>query len=166
MRGRKPKPTAQRMLEGNPGKRAINAAEPDPPPLVAEEVPPAELEGHVIALAEWTRLAPLLRACRQITEADRSALIALCLEWSRYIDATQKVRQLGLVVKAPSGYPIQNPYLSIATKALAGCNKLWPELGLTPSSRSRVQVEGPGPDGDVFSEFDAAPPLTAMPTRH
>lgn len=30
-RGRKPKPTALKLLEGNPGKRPINANEPIPP---------------------------------------------------------------------------------------------------------------------------------------
>jgi len=105
----------------------------------------------------------MLRQLRQVTEADRGALIALCIEWSRYIDATHKVRELGLVVTTRGGYPIPNPYLPIATKALAGCNKLWPELGLTPSSRSRVTI-APKPDDDPFAEFDA-PPVTDA-TRH
>lgn len=167
MRGRKPKPSAQRVLEGNPGKRAINADEPEPPPVGPTfDTPPAELDAQIVATAEWVRLAPMLRAARQVTEADRGALIALCLEWGRYIDATRAVQKLGLVVKAPSGYPMTNPYLSIATKALAGCNKLWPELGLTPSSRSRVKTaDGPGPDGDAFSEFDSPPPLDGSTTH-
>jgi len=29
-RGRKPKPTAVKVLEGNPGKRSLNTAEPKP----------------------------------------------------------------------------------------------------------------------------------------
>jgi len=58
-----------------------------------------------------------------------------------------------------------NPYLSIATRALAGCNKLWPELGLTPSSRSRVKADGAGPDGDAFSMFDDVPRM-AEGTKH
>jgi P27 family predicted phage terminase small subunit len=167
MRGRKPKPTQQKILEGNPGKRALNRQEPDPPPLdaAAFDVPPTELSGAPVACAEWVRLAPMLRRCRQITDADRSALIALCLEWARYLEATRQVALLGLVVKAPSGYPMTNPYLPIATKALAGCNKLWPELGLTPSSRSRVTTTGPGPGGDAFSEFDA-PPIWSDTTKH
>jgi P27 family predicted phage terminase small subunit len=157
MRGRKPTPSANRALAGNPGKRPMNEDEPRPPELADDDdAVPIELDGNTLALAEWRRLMPMLRRCRQITEADRGALLALCLEWSRYIHATQQIATLGLVVKAPSGYPIQNPYLPIATKALAGCNKLWPELGLTPSSRSRVRRDGdgPGPDGDAFSEFD------------
>lgn len=87
----------------------------------------------------------MLRVARQVTEADRTALVALCLEWSRYLDAIARVKASGMVVQAPSGYPMQNPYLAIATKALAGCQKLWPELGLTPSSRSRVTAAGPLP---------------------
>ena len=31
-RGRKPKPTALKELEGNPGKRSLNPSEPKPPP--------------------------------------------------------------------------------------------------------------------------------------
>jgi P27 family predicted phage terminase small subunit len=167
MRGPKPKPTARRRLDGNPGKRRLNDHEPEPPPLEAatleaapaseDEPTPPELADQAMAQAEWRRVVPMLRRCRQITEADRSALIALCLEWARYLEAMGEVRKLGMVVKAPSGYPITNPFLSIALKALGGCAKLWPELGLTPSSRSRIAINGPGPGGDAFSEFDRPP---------
>jgi len=162
--------TTQRRLSGNAGKRKINAAEPTPPPLPSTffDTAPAELRDHPAAIAEWERVAPLLRRCRQITEADRAPLVALCLEWARYLFATEKVAAMGMVVKAPSGYPITNPYLSIATRALVGCTKLWAELGLTPSSRSRVSTTPLG-DGDPFAEFDA-PPLTIEsatdPRRH
>jgi P27 family predicted phage terminase small subunit len=161
MRGRKPVPSWRRQLEGNPGKRAGNRDEPKPPSTPdVWLLPPPELADHPLALAEWARLAPLLYQARQVTDADRSALLALCLEWARYLEATARIRTAGLVVLTPNGYPMQNPYLSIATKALAGCAKLWPELGLTPSSRSRVTTAAP-PSTDPFSEFDDPPPPTA-----
>lgn len=167
MRGRKPKSTSQRKLDGNPGKRPLNENEPHhDPPADSFDTPPAELVDAPIAVAEWRRLAPLLRRARQVTEADRSALVALCLEWSRYLDATKKVRDTGLVVQTKSGYPMPNPYLPIATKALAACNKLWPELGLTPSSRSRVKTDGPPAADDPWSEFDDPPPAGAASTKH
>jgi P27 family predicted phage terminase small subunit len=117
------------------------------------------------AADEWQRLAPMLRKVRIVTDADRSALLALCLEWSRYLTATEKVAAEGMMTKAPSGYPIPSPYLSIATRALHGCTRLWSELGLTPSSRTRVAPAQPGAagvsaDGDAFAEFDEPP------TRH
>jgi P27 family predicted phage terminase small subunit len=106
----------------------------------------------------------MLRDCRQITSADRGALVALCLEWSRYLEAIREGKALGLVIKAAtSGYLMPNPWLSIGAKALSNCLKLWVELGLTPSSRSRVRMDGPGagsmsdPDEAGFAEFDQAP---------
>jgi P27 family predicted phage terminase small subunit len=140
-------------LEGNPGKRPLNRAEPQHPPATDSfDAPPAELADHVRAAAEWRRLAPLLRQSRTVTEADRSALIAVCLEWARYLEATAKIK--GLVVTTRTGYPIMNPYLPILTRALAACTKLWPELGLTPSSRSRVTAAPAPTEQDPFAEFD------------
>lgn len=157
MRGRKPKSTAQKKLEGNPGKRPINKDEPAmPAATVAFDDPPEELAKDNLAAAEWRRLAPLLRRSRTITEADRSCLVALCQQWSLYQDAMSKVPTAGMIVKAPSGYPMPNPYLGVANRAMANCQKLWVELGLTPSSRSRVTtIGGGGLDGpnDPFEDF-------------
>lgn len=165
MRGTKPKPTAQRLLEGNPGKRALNDREPQPDPVGDDfDTPPPIVATEPEAIAEWLRLAPMLRKCRQVTEADRAALIACCIEWAHYRKAVE--HRLPEIIKAPSGYAMPNPWISIGNKALAALVKLWAELGLTPSSRSRVTTDGPGAGGDAFSEFDAVPPIEAMPTKH
>jgi P27 family predicted phage terminase small subunit len=137
MRGRKPKPTRLRVLEGNPGRRPFNEREPSPPLAALEDVP-VEIADNQRAVQEWQRLAPMLRDLRVLTEADRGSLLALCQQWSLYQEATSKIAQAGMVVKSPSGYPIQNPYIGIASKALGHCVKLWAELGCTPSARSRV----------------------------
>jgi len=167
MRGRKPQSTARRRLTGNAGKRGYNTAEPEPPPVADDfDVPPPELAGDELLAArvEWQRLAPMLRQARQITAADKASLIALCIEWARYVEARAKAYPR--IVQAKSGYPMPNPWLSIQTKALAACLKLWPELGLTPSSRSRVRADGPGPEGDAFSEFDPPTVPHAPTTKH
>jgi P27 family predicted phage terminase small subunit len=158
-RGPPPKPSARRRLEGNPGKRALPVHEVVPPttPETFSGDVPTELKDHPIASAEWTRLAPMLWRIRLVTDADKSALLACCLEWQRYLNATEQVRQLGMVVNTPSGYPMPNPYVSIATRALVACTRLWQELGLTPSSRSRVTPANPETQAgvvDAFSEFD------------
>jgi P27 family predicted phage terminase small subunit len=162
MRGRKPTPTAQRERDGNPQHRPINRHEPTPPaPDVSFDDPPADLT-DARAQAEWRRLAPMLRRARQITEADRASLLALCIEWARYLEARDLAQPR--IIAAPSGYAMPNPWLAIQHKALSACMKLWPELGLTPSSRTRIITEGPGPEGDAFSEFD--PPVLASERRH
>jgi P27 family predicted phage terminase small subunit len=140
MRGRRPIPTALKLIRGNPGKRPLPKGEPQLP-LAAEGPPPAELAGNVVALAEWARLEPMLRRTRVLTEGDRNALTAACREWSKYLAASAKVDAAGLVVKVgKSDHPMPNPYLPIANRALALCLQLWSELGLTPASRARVTI--------------------------
>jgi len=160
MRGRKPKPTGRKRLEGNPGRRPLNEHEPQMP--VANVTPPAELADDPVATAEWTRLLPLLMTSHTVTEGDRGSLLALCQQWSRYLEANGKVAVSGMVVRSPSGYPMPNPYIGIANRALSNCVKLWVELGLTPSARSRVTIAtgaGSFPD-DPFREFDDIPTRT------
>lgn len=156
-RGTKPKPTARRLLEGNASHRPLNVNEPKPPAPTADfDTPPHELADHPGAMGEWGRLAPMLRQAGQVTLADRASLIALCLEWERYLTATAEVQKRGLVVTTKTGYPMTNPFLVVATQALRACNRLWPELGLTPSSRSRLTTTPLTPGDDPFSEFDLA----------
>ena len=152
MRGRKPKPTRQKKLEGNPGKRKLPAAEPVLPPLAAGA--PAELEGDAAALREWARLDGMLRSSRVLSEGDRASLVALCQQWSRYLEANRNVAGSGMVVRSPSGYPMPNPFIAIANKSLQMCVKLWAEFGLTPSSRTRVAAREDAPADDPFAEFD------------
>lgn len=155
MRGRKPKPTARKKLEGNGGRRPLPKHEPVMPAVPpAFDAPPAELVDDAVAAAEWKRLAPILRNSKTITEADRGSLIAVCQQWSRYIEANKSVSTAGMVVRSPSGYPMPNPYIAISNKSLGNCVKLWAELGLTPSSRTRVTTVQEAGQGDPFAEFD------------
>lgn len=136
MRGRKPKPTSLRVLQGNPGKRPVNTDEPAFPALASD------CPKHLgpMAATEWARMKELFKVQNIFTEADRAALSAYCLAWGRWVEAENNVRQSGMLVKSPSGYPMQNPWLSIANKAMEQMHKLMTEFGLTPSSRSRVKV--------------------------
>jgi P27 family predicted phage terminase small subunit len=135
MRGPKPQPTAIKVLKGNPGKRALNKDEPTP--AVLEDLsPPADM--REAARVHWNRLAPMLRSARLLTEADRDALALLCNSQATYDEAHEQISRFGLVVKAPSGFPVQSPYLAIRNKAQEQVLKLLCEFGITPSARSRV----------------------------
>ena len=68
-RGRKPKPTALKLLEGNPGKRPLNANEPIPPQ--GEVKCPSWLLPE--AKKEWKRLAPAMESMGILTLADEKA---------------------------------------------------------------------------------------------
>jgi P27 family predicted phage terminase small subunit len=137
--------------------------EPQPPALPPDLPEPAELTGDPKAIAEWRRLVPMLTELGVATESDRAALIAICLEWSKYVRANAEAARLGMIVKAPSGFPITNPFFPIANRALAALTKLWAELGLTPSSRARVSTVESASPNDVFAEFDDPLPRRAGP---
>jgi len=139
MRGRKPKPTELKKLEGNPGKRALNKKEPQPKSVIPRY--PAHLPK--IAKAEWARISKELNALGLISRIDRAALVAYCQAWADYIEANQKIDEEGAVIVSDKGGVYQNPWVGIKNSALTRLVKISAEFGMTPSSRSRVQAEKP-----------------------
>jgi P27 family predicted phage terminase small subunit len=121
------------------GKRPQNDREPVPEAATPDfDRPPDELAGDPLAVKEWARVVPMLRVCGVVSNAERSALIALCTEWSRYLEAGANIRQLGMLIKGKDGWPVRNPFIRIENDCLKHCQRLWTELGLTPSSRTRL----------------------------
>jgi len=159
VRGRRPKPTEQRRLEGNPGRRPLNADEPSPPISPSLFDDPPELATNPIALAEWRRLAaahPLW-----ITDVDRGLLLESCVLYARMREADDRIERTGgAVIQTKAGNIIQNPYLPVANRAFLLYKSACVELGLTPSARSRVRSEGDsdplptaGAGGEDFRSF-------------
>lgn len=139
MRGRKPKPTAIRVLEGNPGKRRWNAAEPVPP----EGCPDCPDHLSEDARLEWDRVAYALHAMGVLTVVDRAALAAYCQAYGRWVEAERKLQLTPALIKLPSGYIQQSPWMSIANKQLEVMGRYMTELGMTPAARSRVEAVSP-----------------------
>ncbi len=136
MRGRRPKPTRLKLLTGNPGKRPLNDREPEPEPGIPD-CPP---ELGVVAKREWDRLAGELGKLRIITNLDRAALAAYCGAYALWAEATEQIEKYGSMVKSPSGYPQQSPYLAIANRQTEIMMRIASEFGFTPASRSRISA--------------------------
>ena len=137
-RGRKPKPTAIKELEGNPGKRPLNAHEPRP----ERKAPacPKWLEPE--AKKEWRRLAKKLEQLGVLTEADMSVFASYCQAYARWKEAEEFITQHGSIFKTPSGYVQQVPQVSIAQQNLKIMQSLAGEFGLSPATRSRIIAAG------------------------
>ncbi len=133
-RGPKPKPTALRRLDGNPGKRAYNHDEPAAP----DGVPSCPDHLGFTAREEWDRLAHVLHAMRVVTLVDRAALAAYCQCYGRWVEAEEKLQSTPMLLKTATGYVQQSPWLSIANKQLELMGRYMAELGLTPAARSRI----------------------------
>lgn len=137
MKGRKPQPSRLKILRGNPGRRPVNPAEPQHAAL--DPAVPVELV-DAIARAEWIRVAALLAAHGQVTTVDRATLIGYCVKYGQWQALEREAATQSFIVKSPKGYPFPNPALGMANSALALVLKAAAELGITPSSRSRVHL--------------------------
>jgi P27 family predicted phage terminase small subunit len=89
-----------------------------------------------------------------LSEIDGAALTTYCLTWARLMDAEEKLRTIGAVVKTPNGWLAHSPYLAIATKATEQLVRILVEFGMTPSSRSRITVPQKAPDPGREEAFE------------
>jgi len=137
MAGRRPLPTNVLKMRGNPGRRPLNENEPQP--RKGKPICPSHLDDE--AKREWKRICNTLLDMGLLTTADRPALAAYCVAWSRWVAAEDMVRTTGLILKAPqSGSLMHNPYLTIANTAMEQMRRMMVEFGLTPAARSKVQT--------------------------
>lgn len=145
--GRKPKPTSLKLLQGNPGKRPLNENEPKPEPKLP--APPSHLSKE--ARKEWRRSGAFLLQLGLISDLDRAAFAAYCTAYGRWIEAEEALKTYGVMIKSPSGFPIQSPYLAVANKAMAQMRSLLSEFGMSPATRTRVST---APLVDEPDEFE------------
>lgn len=89
-RGRPPKPTAVKELEGNPGKRPLNKNEPKPKQIAPKC--PSWLEPD--AKKEWRRLSKELETMGLLTQVDMAAFAGYCQAYARWKEAEEFISNL------------------------------------------------------------------------
>lgn len=162
MRGPTKKPTALRLLEGNPSGRALPPAELKPERLRAL-TPPDWLTDTGKSI--WFRLAPMLDRLGLLTEADTEVLARYCDMAEKWRSARDFITQHGMVypVKGPmfTGYDDKGKrtYKVDALKFMCA----WPQVaiyrglhneltriektfGMDPSARASLFMTGRGDD--------------------
>lgn len=184
-RGPLPKPASLKLLEGNPGRRALNLSDGVNPRV---EVPSAPKHLGQEARKEWKRITPLLYELGLISGLDRAALAMYCQAVGRlselemafngmitkeiaagkdYADAVYHVSQTA----TPSGYVQQSVIVQLIGAHRLQVHRHLSHFGLSPAARMRVQAsnyaqpELPGfepaqlqgaPSG--FARFSVVPP--------
>lgn len=138
-RGPPPKPTALKLVTGNPGHRRLNKKEPKP--VVGSPPCPTWLSAG--AKAHWEGMVPRLEAMRVLSAVDQDALATYCETFARWQAVQSFINRNGEV------YPIKNgrgdvirlklfPQARLAQQLLHSVRVYQQEFGLTPSSRSQV----------------------------
>ncbi len=148
--GRKRKPTALKLITGNPGNRALNEAEPEPV-KVYEPDPPQGFSA--VENAKWEQLCKQLVDCKVLTELDLDALELYVRNWCTMQDALADLAARGKLLRGPAGGPMWNPSWAEYKHCIRIIRSLQAEFGMTPASRSGIVASG-GDDGkDRWSDF-------------
>lgn len=136
MKGRKPHPDRLPVIalaEGaDPGAVAERAL------VVTEPFCPEPVRENPDALAVWRRTVPELIKAGLVTPIFEGMLAAYCLVFARWTEAERELRKTSMLVKSPSGYPLQNPWLAIANRAIEQMRQLGSDLGLSAAALTRI----------------------------
>lgn len=149
MRGRKQKPTVTKELQGSLKKCRTNEDEPMPDLLKGVECP-EHLQGDEVASAAWNHYAPILIGLRVLTELDLDTLANFCGIVSDLRELRADIKEHGRLIYTEKMGEDGNKYYEAKTNpAATQYNNLLTQfrgyssnLGLDPTSRPRLKVEG------------------------
>jgi P27 family predicted phage terminase small subunit len=115
----------------------------------------------------WKALAPQLEKLGLLTKIDGAAFEAVCQEYAIWVQCELYLKKAGRTTVmnrksewdedregnivehvTDSGYEQQRPEVAIGNKALAALKAFCTEFGLTPSSRSRINLPAPDEETD------------------
>jgi P27 family predicted phage terminase small subunit len=133
MQERETKPTGLKAITSSQHEATQAAKETRPVRIL--ECPP---ELGPIARQEWDRIVGELTILGVLSNFDRGPLAAYCTAYALWIEAMEMVQKHDAMIKAPSGYPIQSPYLSTLNRQAEIMLRIASEFGFTPASRSRI----------------------------
>ena len=158
-------PPALHLVNGNPGKRAIDL-EAGINPLVQIPECPAHLNDA--AKTEWKRITRELEPLGLISQIDRAMLALYCQAYGRWVFAENKIRALekkqagsGYTQNSPNGYAQMSHWLVIAKQAMEQVHKYAGEFGMSPSARTSVVASA----NQGKASQPELPGVPAAPTR-
>lgn len=169
MKGRKPKPAARQIAEGDPRKRGkhklidrLNAE-----PRASHGLPdcPRHLKGR--ARAAWQFWAEELAVMDLDRRPDAMMLEGACVNYARAVEADEIIARDGLTVEESiidedSGERIvlkvkKHPAVEISNVAWRAARAFCSEFGLSPTSRTRLSVDKKNVGAEDLASILGAP---------
>jgi P27 family predicted phage terminase small subunit len=144
MARRFPKPTALKILEGNPGRRPIGKAIE----RIADLEPPAFITGQ--ALEEWNRAVAAMPP-GFFSAADAPTMAVYCLAWVMHRRALATVATEGQTAISSMGQKVPHPMLAVVRQQVDTILRAGDRLGMSPVARARFER---GPVPAEVSKFD------------
>jgi P27 family predicted phage terminase small subunit len=140
-RGRKPKPTALKLVQG----RRVDSQEPK---FTGTPEKPDYLDD--IGSRMWDVLLAELGRTGMVTQVDAGALAGACANYSRAVQCERIICDKGMtMLVGENNYSQQRPEIAIGFKAWQIFRAFCSEFGLTPSSRVRLTAPGQPIEDDL-----------------
>ena len=162
--GRQKKALADKIADGNPGKRTLTVIDfkdsaPDlegqPMPKPSEFLSATQKDGSTLCAAEifentWKWLSD--RGCATIVSPQLIERYAMSS--ARWIQCESLTSELGFLAKHPTtGAAIQSPYVAIGDKYMTQANKLWSEIFQIVRENCTTEYGGASPQDDVMERL-------------
>jgi P27 family predicted phage terminase small subunit len=167
---RHPRPTVIKKLQGEPNKNRINNNEPQPQ---GKTTPPRFLNRY--AKNEWKRLYKELENLDLLKNVDRMAFAEYCQAVGMLVETENKINELtekaiktggdasnAYLLKTQAGNVIISPLLSIRNRLIEQVHMLGCEFGMTPVSRSRINVQPKPKEEDPMEKLLSSVPNSEL----
>jgi len=153
--GNRPKPTALKLLQGNPGRRPINKFEPQPKRGIPTM--PKWLREFPIAVKEWRRESKELDQMGILTAAESGGLAMRCYLAAQIQEIALEIKKEGRVSYMSRMDSLGNEIMEAKTNPkcvqiknlITEYRQSGTLLGLDPSSRSKLKVEKKKPKDEA-----------------
>lgn len=163
MGGRPAKPLADKLLDGNPGKRSLsvidfkNAVElegkemPSPRSMLsARQKDGKPFEAMEVYESTWLWLKE--RGCSAIISPQLLERYAMSV--ARWIQCETAITEYGFLSKHPTtGSAIQSPFVSMAQSYMSQTNRLWCEIFQLVKENCAGDYTGANPQDDVMEKL-------------
>ena len=162
--GAKKKPLADKIAEGNPGKRALTVidfdshaadleGQPMPKPsrlLSAKQKDGKKLQAAEIYKNTWEWLHE--RGCSSLVSPQ--LLERYAMSGARWIQCEEAVTEFGFLAKHPTtGNAIQSPYVAMGQNYMSQTNRLWMEIYQIVKENCASEYTGSNPQDDVMERL-------------
>lgn len=151
MRGRKPKPLEQKILNGNAGKRPLNKNAPVYDKLDIHTAPPDLLNEDGKRM--WGFLLRELVPQGVLCITDIQAVANYCIAYQNLCQSTRDIEKYGGTIVDDTGNLKRNPAYVTQKEAESMMRSIGSGLGLDPSSRQRLTGKADEQASNPFAEL-------------
>jgi len=75
---------------------------------------------------------------KESQDIDEHAITILCIEYAKYLDATEAISEDGIIILNARQDKVPHPGIAIQKSSLNSIKQIWNSLGATPEARRKV----------------------------